>query len=473
MQSGSEQPDGGDLLRELQASRQDPARVIAVLWTWLEGRMGELTARREKPHAIYEAALKGSYEGITDHVLAWLVDDPLRNAAELLARIANTIGDATAPLIQLTRGINGEEVLVAWRVSELTRRMGGDDFPPSVDEHPSLTTLARSLIVCPRFVNWVELIHRQPRGRGWTAAQLALDDALNDKVESSLAIHLDTLGVHGMTGWHGSDEFPDGFFDPDRIEEDDQKNCIGAVQAAVKKAAGPSSVLILPELAATPDVLEALREALRDEPQAPALTVVGLYHLPADSDTETYDLVAEEDLGNYLNEAVVLGPDGSELWRHRKLSCAEGKVVEDEPKVAENIRPGRKLDFVPTPLGNVAVAICLDTIAKPGRDRLVESPANVLFVPSLSPSVRRHRDSVRHLVEVIWGVAFVCNRSPKPEAGDAAWNEFKTRSFWAGQRIAIQIPDSHKDSAHPSFVFRLEKKRSKATLDGYEEPEER
>jgi hypothetical protein len=73
-------------------------------------------------------------------------------------------------------------------------------------------------------------------------------------------------------------------------------------------------------------------------------------------------------------------------------------------------------------------------------------------------------------VEVVWGVAFVCNRAPDADAGVAAWNEHKTRSFWAGQRIAIQIPEARKDSEHPSFVFYLTKKeKANGASDAYAE----
>ena len=456
MQGRGGKLDGGDLLRELQAARDEPAHAVAVLWTWLERQTTELVARREKPPAIYKAGIRVEFKGITDEVLAWVVEDPLRNGAELLVRIAHTWGDGRAALFEFTKGIEGEEVLVAWRVSELVRRMGGDEFPPTIFEHPSLTTLAPSLIVCPRKVNGVEVKVGRPRGRGWTAAQQKFNRGLGTEKRSSFAVHLDTLGTHGLSGWHGAEDFPDGVFDPERIESGDEEGAEAAAREAVARAAGECSILILPELAATPAVLAVLSAALRAERQAPALTIAGLYHLSADADEESYELVADEDLAGHLNEAVVLGPDGGELWRHRKLSCAEGKMEEDESRVIEDIRPGKRMEFVPTALGNLAVMICLDAIAPQSRERLVQGPANVLFVPSLSPTVRRHRDSIRHLVEVVWGVAFVCNRSPFAKLGRDAWHDPKARSFWGNQRQGIQIPADLEDPAARSFVFRLE-----------------
>ena len=200
---------------------------------------------------------------------------------------------------------------------------------------------------------------------------------------------------------------------------------------------------------------EALKGSLRRERNAPALTIVGLYHLSAKDDEETYALVAEEKLAGHLNEAAVLGPDGKELWRHRKLSCAEGKMKGSDSKVIEDIRPGKRMEFVPTALGNLAVLICLDAIAPQARERFVKGPANVLFVPSLSPSVRRHRNSILHLVEVTWAAAFVCNRSPDQTLGRDAWNAEKARSFWGHQRHGIEIPDARDGSEHHSFVFEL------------------
>lgn len=238
------QLDGSDLLRELQAARDEPAHVIAVLWTWLERHMTELVAMREKPPAIYRAGIKHSFDGVSDEVLAWVVDDPLRNGAELLVRIAHSWGEARAGLAQFSEGIEGEDVLVAWRASELVRRMGGDAYPPTASEHPSLTTLAPSLIVCPRYVNGVEIRVTRPRGRGWTSAQQKFLRSFGREERAAFAVHLDTMGVHGLSGWHGAEDFPSGVYDPASIEAADEQSCVDAVEAAVAEAAGECTILI-------------------------------------------------------------------------------------------------------------------------------------------------------------------------------------------------------------------------------------
>ena len=105
--------------------------------------------------------------------------------------------------------------------------------------------------------------------------------------------------------------------------------------------------------------------------------------------------------------------------------------------------------------------ICLDAFHQKVRDRIEHSPAEVLLVPSLSPSVHRHRDSLQQLVQVLWGVAFVCNRSPYGKSSPhnpeqvSVWNDKGNRSFWVLQRANLPRPRAKAKGAYPSFVFRL------------------
>ena len=83
----------------------------------------------------------------------------------------------------------------------------------------------------------------------------------------------------------------------------------------------------------------------------------------------------------------------------------------------EDIVLGSKLQVAPTPLGVLTLLICLDSFVPHVRERVLASPAEVLLIPSLSPTVRRHRTSVEHLAEALWAIAFVCNRAPTAPSG--------------------------------------------------------
>jgi hypothetical protein len=187
---------------------------------------------------------------------------------------------------------------------------------------------------------------------------------------------------------------------------------------------------------------------------------VGLYHLTPDDEPDTdASLLGDAKLAERVNEAVVLGPDGTELWRQRKLSRAEGPRPGSDERYLEHIRLGKELKVIQTPIGIVSVVICLDVFADHLARRLASSPIDVLLIPSLSPKVERHRWALQRLVQTLWGIGFVCNRTP-----DGRWNGYEHRSFWAVHREAYHVPDELAETSHPSFVFKLaaERERRKA-----------
>jgi predicted amidohydrolase len=467
---GAEQHQLEELLEELKGTRGDDVHTVAVLWTWLEERIVILGSLREKPPMIYRAAIREPrFEGVDDEVLAWIASNPVRNAAELLARIGQTMGEAHAELADTAVGFRGKEVIVAWRVSELVKRAGGSAYPPSAVEHPSLCTLAPSLIVCPRYEDGIELVSLRPEGKAWEAVKRSLDRGLSYD-SPSFEVHMDTLGEHGRSGWF-DDDSELGCYEEDKIDSADQEQCEAAARSAVNEASGRVSIVVVPELAATPKVLDAFRAELADLVEGPVLTVVGRYHREADGDEDYGELAAADQLAKHVNEAAVLDLGGTELWGHRKLTSAQGRRPAKETAseegggreeqedgdggsaVIENIRVGDRLTVVPTPLGNVAVLICLDAFAEHAQNRIAKSHANVLLVPSLSPHVNRHRDALKQLVQRLWAIAFVCNRSPEGE-GEEVWNQERNRSFWVVAGRGFEPPERGREGHH-SFVFRL------------------
>lgn len=453
--------DAANLIRELRVEPGNEVRTVAVLWTWLEANMVALGSLRDKPSMIYEAALQApAYDSLTEDLLTWLAERPLRNAAELLARISETLGPRRATVIVPAIGFGGAEVLVAWRNSALVTAINAAeddneaDDPPTAVENPSLSALARNIVVCPRHLNGIELRNIDPLGEEWDASKRRLDRGLAGP-EPTLQVHLDTLGTHGLSGGHVDKDRPLGSYRESRISDEDQDACIEAAELAIEHASGVPSVLVLPELGATEPVLEAVKAKLARTPKAPALTVVGMYHREIAERPDFGDLAVDAEIADYVNEAVVVGPGGSELWRHRKLSCAQGRVS-DEPgavEVTEDICLGTELGVIDTPLGWLSVIICLDSFAPHSRQRLASSPASVLLVPSLSPRVLRHRDSLQHLVQELWAAAFVCNRAPYGSER-AIWSAEKTRSFWTASKEILVIPEAEAPG-RPAFVFDL------------------
>jgi predicted amidohydrolase len=450
----------GALLDALELSRGDPTRSAAVLWTWLEVHPRRLGSLQDKYSLIVERARKQAFDDITDEIIEWVADDPLRNAAELLARINYSWHDPDWSEVDYSVGYDGTEVVVAWRVSELVRRLSRDGVPPVAMEYPSPACLAPKLMVCPRFVNEIEceVLEFDDLISATTMRKFDLALAQEGEPSSSFCVHMDTLGDHGMSGLALDKKRKVGRFDPAKIDPADQARCVQAAEDAVEKASGHASMLVLPELAATPEVLKSIVAKLEGTEATPLLTVVGLYHEEPDEVPAADALAGKTGWARYANEAVVLGSDGEELWRHRKLTAASAKVdpepgrPEEKPYNAEeDILLGEVVRIVPTPLGNLAAAICLDVFASQGRNRISASPANVLLIPSLSRTVFRHRGSLQHLVQHLWAVAFVCNRW----TDSGSWNNEDCRSFWAIQRKSVFVPKEKKAGDHHSFVFRL------------------
>jgi hypothetical protein len=454
-----EQVDEGKALVEaLREAGDETTRVVAVLWTWLERHLLELGSLREKLPGIRISVNEENrpFEGLSGGLLEWVDEAPLRNGAALLARIDLTYGKPSQGLMAFSEGFEGEEVLVAWRRTDLVRKTSEHDHPPSADEYPSLTTLAPSLLVCPVLAGGIRLRPRSLERPEGELVRNALEDAMRG-VSPPLEVHLDSLGTSGLpVKWDIDNRFGLAALIEGMEEEGKPAESEQAVRGAVRAAAGSARILVLPELVASEATLAAIRDELIEmDGEGPALTVLGLYHRAGTETEEDSDLLKGEALGHYVNEAVVLGPFGEMLWDHRKFTSA-GETVESEDGdryVVEDIRLGRHLTVVDTPLGIIAVPICLDTFAAHGRERLERSPANILLVPSLSRNVKRHRASLGLLVQVLWGLAFVCNRWLIWEQGETNWNGPDNRSFWAIQRSTVEEEPTESPGDRPSFVY--------------------
>jgi len=111
--------------------------------------------------------------------------------------------------------------------------------------------------------------------------------------------------------------------------------------------------------------------------------------------------------GNDLNEAVIMTASGVPIHTHRKLTpFSMGK---DFP-VGERIETGQVLEVLPSDVGNLAVLICLDLFHQTIQPLVIQSKANLLVVPSLSPETGPHRKASSTLQAANHASTFVANR---------------------------------------------------------------
>jgi predicted amidohydrolase len=161
-------------------------------------------------------------------------------------------------------------------------------------------------------------------------------------------------------------------------------------------------VLVFPELAFSPAMLVHTQAVLAEDHGVdgfPLLTVIGLNH------GETTRAP-----GEYVNEAVILGPTGQEIHRHRKL--ARYALATEDHHVSEQIVTGHEeLKILETPIGNIATPICADLFYESSSPVLRASHTSLLLVPSLSPKTSAHLEKARELWANRLACTFVCNRT--------------------------------------------------------------
>lgn len=158
-----------------------------------------------------------------------------------------------------------------------------------------------------------------------------------------------------------------------------------------------ATVLVLPELSITPGVLADVKRILASHRVLeghPVLTVLGLCHAP-------------EPGGADVNEALVLGPDGLELHRHRKLAPF---TTVGEAACGERLLTGDAIAVIESEIGNLLTLICLDLFHLPARDAIMKSHADTLLVPSLSPATGPHETAAKTFQASQLAATFVCNR---------------------------------------------------------------
>lgn len=182
-----------------------------------------------------------------------------------------------------------------------------------------------------------------------------------------------------------------------RNEEDLRSEVRRAIQTARELSV---TLLIFPELAIPVDTEQEIRSTLADHGNLghPVLTLFGRCH----QRNATGDLD--------LNKAVLLGPDGSELHPHQKLTAFTGFSPDRKAHFGERLEVGDLVTVLECALGNLAPLICLDLIHTPYAPALRRSHANLFAVPSLSPETGAHRTAAKQLQVSNQASTFVSNR---------------------------------------------------------------
>lgn len=180
-----------------------------------------------------------------------------------------------------------------------------------------------------------------------------------------------------------------------------------ALQEEVRQAlevarAKKVTLLLFPELSIPPATERTICQALAQHgvDGHPILTLLGCCHRPNDQGDR------------HLNEAVVLGPDGSELHRHLKLvpytaSPFKGPIPED-------IACGTAVTILEAAFGNLTPLICIDLLNDEIKEALRRSHANLFLVPSMSEETKAHQHAAMTLQLRARASTFVCNRWMPP-----------------------------------------------------------
>ncbi len=191
-----------------------------------------------------------------------------------------------------------------------------------------------------------------------------------------------------------------GGFNPIRLAEVEQEDDLTAeaLEAIGIARQLEATFLILPELSIPPATLTAIQRDLAGTPSSnwPLLILAGTCHR------------SQSEKDNDLNEAILLGPDGREQHRHRKLT----NFIHQRPdgQIGERVDVGHVISVLESPLGNLVPLICLDLFHDTLRNSLNECHGTIFLVPSLSPTTSAHREAARQYWRQRWVSSFVCNR---------------------------------------------------------------
>jgi len=170
-------------------------------------------------------------------------------------------------------------------------------------------------------------------------------------------------------------------------------------------------VLLFPELTLDTDLFRHLKTLLRanNRDRHPELVVAGSFHVDGGD--------------GWVNRCRVLDARGEILLQHDK--CTRFKILPEEARLMdaalltylgidqrggyEDIDVATSMPILDCDLGRLATPICLDFCGDELRELLIDTATNLLFVPAMTPTMRRFHDQARELGDQNRATTFVVN----------------------------------------------------------------
>lgn len=195
---------------------------------------------------------------------------------------------------------------------------------------------------------------------------------------------------------------------------DDEAARRAALRAGLAAACEASAdVLVAPELTVTEALRHDLIEFLLETPNHPLWMVTpGSFHelKPQPSDGLAHS-----------NTARLLDPDGRELARHHKLRPFSWE--EGGNQCVEAIAPGQELVLLETPIGHIAMAICLDQCEEsaPLQELWEWAAPDLLLTPAMDSAeqLEPYGRAADRAARSHGCCSVIANQPPEPDNGQA------------------------------------------------------
>jgi Carbon-nitrogen hydrolase len=430
-----------DLLRSLESLRPPTAAAsLVLLWTYYEPRLGrvENALRQTGIQVVRPSALP--YGQLTPALLAAAIArlravvtsgvefDQL--ALALVKSLDRTLHDLSIEKLESVEpaGIDGRRYRVRRRNNFIADSYDFEGKPPVARQGHSMTAYARRTVLIPvdRIGPFRIETCRLDRGAAYLGNR-----ALKERQALRVMLWPFSVDIDYPERDALSSARP-----PEFVSLRDPRN-EGALWEEIERALDEArdqkvTVLIFPELSVPPALMARIQSVLaaRGRHGHPMLTLCGLCHV-------------RQGNGLDVNEAVLLGPDGTELHRHRKLTAF---TAGDEYACGERVLTGETVTVIYSAFGNLATLICLDLFHPVVRPAIERSQANVLMVPSLSPKTSAHLTAGGVFAAHQLASTFVCNRWMSGDASAAA-------SFYRVPRKAQHTV--HHKAGSPYLLFEL------------------
>ncbi len=195
-------------------------------------------------------------------------------------------------------------------------------------------------------------------------------------------------------------------------------------------------IVVFPELSIDEELRNDISEWLREKntEKTIIMVVAGSYHI--------YDKKRDR----YENKSIVFGYDGVPLWEQKKMNRVEldendingflkstkkgfkdfkKLFTENDKKGWEDIEGDNVLIIHDSSIGRMAITICIDYFVKEKVKLLIEPNVNMIFVPSMSPTLDKFVNSNFDLGTYARASVFCANSCWVITGGECEGDEIK------------------------------------------------